>query len=224
MNRISCIFLVVAIIVLAVPTYFKNDSHASEPTIDETVNVDLVDLYISALDKKGHYIPDLKSEELTVRENGVLQTITHFSSFAGINHEIPLTVSLVIDSSASMDEDIDDYKKLDMARDAGMLLLKELGPFDKMQLVTFNETPTASEFMSDRNKIAELLHDLRIHFRHTALFDAIDYAIDNLNQQTGRKVLIICSDGQDNLSKKKMRNVLDKAVGTSDLTIVALGT
>jgi Ca-activated chloride channel family protein len=135
-----------------------------------------------------------------------------------------MTLSLVLDSSASMDEDIEDIKKLDMAKDAGLLLLKELGPLDKMQIVTFHEMPTPSEFMTDRNALAEILNGVRIHFRHTALFDAIDFAIDGLNKELGRKVLVICSDGQDNLSRKKMKDVLQKAVNSSDLTIVVLGT
>ncbi len=225
MNRFSCILLASLTLVLAVLPYSHLDSQSSEPdSINESISVDLVDLYISAVDKKGKYIPDLKAEDLTVRENGVVQKITHFESFAGLDHKIPMTLSLVLDSSASMDEDIEDIKKLDMARDAGLLLVNELGTFDRMQLVTFHETPTASPFMADRSELSKLLHGVRIHFRHTALFDAIDFAIDGLNKESGRKVLVICSDGQDNLSRKKMRNVLEKAVGSSDLTIVVLGT
>ncbi len=224
MNRFSNLLLVFVILFLAVLPYPLRSSQASEPSISENVNVDLVDLYISAVDKKGHYIADLKANDLTVRENGIVQQITHFTSFAGLDHKIPMTLSFVLDSSASMDEDIEDVKKLDMARDAGLLLIKELGPMDKMQVVTFNETPTPSEFMTDRNKLAEILSDVRIHFRHTALFDAIDFAIDGLNKESGRKVLVISSDGQDNLSRKKMKNILEKAVSSSDLTIVVLGT
>jgi Ca-activated chloride channel homolog len=198
----------------------------SEPssTTNETVNVDLVDLYLSALDKKGHYISDLRQDELTVQENGVPQQISHFSNSSGQDPNMPLSLSFVLDSSASMDEDIDDIKKLDMARDAGLLLLSALGPYDKMQLITFNETPTATEFSGDHNKLAEQLHDVRIHFRHTALFDAVDFAIDQLNNEYGRKILVICSDGQDNLSKKKIYNILDKVQNATDLTVVVFGT
>jgi VWFA-related protein len=223
MNRFNYFLLVIAFL-FAFRPYSLLNSDTTDQSINESINVDLVDLYISAVDKKGNYIADLKARDLTVRENGVLQQITHFSSFAGLDHKIPMTLSLVLDSSASMDEDIEDIKKLDMARDAGLLLIKELGPLDKMQVVTFNETPTASEFMTDRNALAEILNGVRIHFRHTALFDALDTAIDGLNKEDGRKVLVICSDGQDNLSRKKMRDILDKAVSSSDLTIVVLGT
>jgi VWFA-related protein len=201
----------------------------SEPSstqngINESINVDLVDLYLSAVDKKGHFISDLRADELSVQENGVPQQISHFNNSSGQDPNIPLSLSFVIDSSASMDEDIDDIKKLDMARDAGLLLLNALGPYDKMQLITFNETPTATEFSGDRNKLAEQLHNVRIHFRHTALFDAIDFAIDQLNNEYGRKILVICSDGQDNLSKKKIHNILDKAQKSTDLTVVVFGT
>lgn len=197
---------------------------STQGTINESVNVDLVDLNLSAVDKKGHFISDLRADELSVQENGIPQNISHFNNSSGQDPNMPMSLSFVLDSSASMDEDIDDVKKLDMARDAGLLLLTALGPYDKMQLITFNETPTALEFTGDHNKLAEQLHNVRIHFRHTALFDAIDFAIDQLNPEYGRKILVICSDGQDNLSKKKINNILDKALNTPELTIVVFGT
>lgn len=216
-------FLILLLAILPFWLLGSEPSSTQSPT-NETVNVDLVDLYISAVDKKGHYISDLRADELSVQENGIPQQISHFNNSSGQDPNMPMSLSFVMDSSASMDEDIDDIKKLDMARDAGLLLLSALGPYDKMQLITFNETPTASEFSGDHNKLAEELHNVRIHFRHTALFDAIDFAIDQLNNQYGRKILVICSDGQDNLSKKKMFNILDKAQSISELTVVVFGT
>jgi Ca-activated chloride channel family protein len=219
-------FTTFLILLLAILPFWLLGSEPSstQGTTNETVNVDLVDLYLSAVDKKGHYISDLRADELSVLENGVPQQISHFNNSSGQDPDMPLSLSFVLDSSASMDEDIDDIKKLDMARDAGLLLLNALGPYDKMQLITFNETPTATEFSGDRNKLAEQLHDVRIHFRHTALFDAVDFAIDQLNNEYGRKILVICSDGQDNLSKKKIYNILDKAQKSTDLTVVVFGT
>src|SRR5262245_14531392 len=222
-SRFSVFFLTLLLAIL--PFWLLGSQPSStQGSINESVNVDLVDLYLSAVDKKGHYISDLKVDELSVKENGIPQQITHFSNSSGAESNMPMSLSFVLDSSASMDEDIDDIKKLDMARDAGLLLLNALGPYDKMQLITFNETPTATQFMTDRNQLAEMLHDVRIHFRHTALFDAIDFAIDQLNNEYGRKILVICSDGQDNLSKKKIYNILDKAQSSTDLTVVVFGT
>ncbi|HEY7161799.1 MAG TPA: VWA domain-containing protein [Acidobacteriota bacterium] len=222
-SRFSIFFLTLLLAILPFWLLGSEPSSTQGPT-NETVNVDLVDLYISAVDKKGHFISDLRADELSVQENGIPQQISHFSDSSGQDPNMPLSLSFVMDSSASMDEDIDDIKKLDMARDAGLLLLSALGPYDKMQLITFNETPTPSEFTGDHNKLAEQLNSVRIHFRHTALFDAIDFAIDQLDKEYGRKILMVCSDGQDNLSKKKINNILDKAQNISDLTVVVFGT
>jgi Ca-activated chloride channel homolog len=222
-SRLAIFFLTLLLAILPF-RLLGSEPPSSEGTTNETVNVDLVDLFISAVDKKGHFISDLRADELSVQENGIPQQISHFSNSSGQDPNMPMSLSFVLDSSASMDEDIDDIKKLDMARDAGLLLLNALGPYDKMQLITFNETPTATEFSGDHNKLAEQLHDVRIHFRHTALFDAIDFAIDQLSNEYGRKILVICSDGQDNLSKKKMYNILDKAQKISELTVVVFGT
>ena len=218
------IFFLTSVLAILPFWLLGSEPSSTQNGINESVNVDLVDLYVSAVDKKGHYISDLRADELSVQENGVMQQISHFNNSSGQDPNMPLSLSFVLDSSASMDEDIDDIKKLDMARDAGLLLVSALGPYDKMQLITFNETPTALEFTADRNKLAEQLHDVRIHFRHTALFDAIDFAMDQLNNEYGRKILVICSDGQDNLSKKKIYNVIDKAQNIPELTVVAFGT
>src|SRR5687767_6024577 len=67
--------------------------------IEETVFVDLVDLYFTATDEDGNFITDLKQGELTLTEDGVTQKIERFGAFAGERNEIPLILAFVIDNS-----------------------------------------------------------------------------------------------------------------------------
>jgi Ca-activated chloride channel homolog len=191
--------------------------------INETVTVDLVDLYLTAADKKG-FVGDLRKDEISVLEDGVPQTISSFSSFAGENNDIPLSLAYMIDNSGSMVEEVEGVWKIDLARDAGLMLIGELGQLDRMMVVSFDEKPLFTPLTGNRSDTAQLLHGIRVRFGGTALFDAMISTIDQLNQERGRKILIVCSDGNDNLSAHKVDEVIKKMVDSPDLTVVVLGT
>jgi Ca-activated chloride channel homolog len=191
--------------------------------INETVTVDLVDIYLTAADKKG-FVTDLHQNEVSVTEDGIPQAISSFSSFAGNNEEIPLSLAFMIDNSGSMVEEVEGVWKIDLARDAGLMLIPELGPFDRMMVVSFDEKPQFTPLTGDRSETAQVLHGVRVRFGGTALFDAMISTIDQLNQERGRKILVVCSDGNDNLSKHKIDEVIKKMEDSPDLTVIALGT
>lgn len=210
---------------IVVPLSFPQQNEAQfQSPYSENIDVELVDLYLTALDKKGHFITDLRKEELTVKENGVIQQIQFFGNFAGRQNEIPLSLAFVLDSSASMDDEIEGIRKLDMAKNAGLLLMDQLQPLDRMMVVGFDETSNVTPLTKDRSVIGDTIQKARIHFRHTALFDALSETLEILGKESGRKLLVLCSDGLDNISKTKFDKVLEKAVKTPDLTVVVLGT
>src|SRR4051812_6148297 len=107
------LFLIFCIFTIRVETSEVN-------SIEEIVQVDLVDLYFTATNQKGQFINDLKQDEITVSEDGVPQQIQRFGAFQGERNEIPILMALVIDTSASMDDEIGEVRKLDVARDAGI--------------------------------------------------------------------------------------------------------
>lgn len=61
---------------------------------------DAVVLAVTVTTPAGQHVPDLKAGDFQLFEDGVLQDITHFS----INPE-PISLSLLIDTSASMELD-----------------------------------------------------------------------------------------------------------------------
>jgi len=197
---------------------------AEETKIQEIISVDLVDLYFTATDQKGNFINDLKPDEITVSEDGVPQKIQRFGAFEGERNEIPILMALVVDNSASMDDKIDEARKLDVARDAGLGLLKELGPLDRAMLVQFSDTLKVSELTANKNTIAEGLNKMKPRWWQTALFDALISTIKDLNRTSGRKILLLCSDGMDNMSATKVDEIYDLAARTPELTLIVLGT
>src|SRR4030095_2694566 len=160
--------------------------------MQEVVQVDLVDLYFTATTQKGQFINDLKKEEITVIEDGVPQQVQRFGAFQGERNEIPILMALVIDNSASMDDAIGNERKLDVARDAGLLLIKELGPLDRAMLVQFSDSLITTELTANKTEIAEALHGMKPRWWQTALFDALNSSIKDLNQTPGRKLLRVC--------------------------------
>ncbi|MCI0605518.1 VWA domain-containing protein [bacterium] len=192
--------------------------------IQETLVVDLVDLYFTATDQKGHFITDLKQDEITVMEDGVSQKIQRFGAFAGERNEIPLILALVVDNSASMDSKVEQVRKLDLARDAGLTLLEELGPLDRVKLVQFSDILKSTELTSSKETIRDELKKMQPRWWQTAMFDAVATTITDLNGHSGRKILLLSSDGQDNMSKTKLEEVVEMASRTPDLTVIVLGT
>lgn len=191
--------------------------------LNEVVQVDLVDLYVTATDNKGLFVTDLKLDDLFVTENGVPQKIERFGAFAGERAEIPLLLAMVIDNSGSMDWNVGEISRLDLSKQAAQLLIDQLGPLDRMMLVSFSDTPIITELTQDREKVSGLVRNVRIVWTQTALFDSLSNVIQELNKNFGRKVLLLCSDGQDNISHTRFKDFIDTAAGVSDLTVVILG-
>lgn len=199
-------------------------SQQNETQFTETVDVDFVDLVLTAIDKKENFVSDLKPEELTIKENGVVQKISSFGDLEGTESYVPLNLAFLIDSSSSMNDEIDGVRKLDMAKDAAVMMIKQLHKDDRMMVSGFAQGIRPTALSLDRQLLQNTIQGFETEFKFTALFDAITQTFDLLNQESGRKVLVICSDGLDNISKTKFGDVLEKVSGRTELTIIVLGT
>jgi VWFA-related protein len=114
---------------------------------------------------------------------------------------------------------------MEMARSAGLVLLKEMKQDDKMFLVAFRQDQSALvEPTFDKKKMEATLLSLQPRYGNTALYDAISFAAEKLNRELGRKVLILFSDGQDNSSGKNLNDLLLGVGGLSDVTVLSIGT
>ena len=189
---------------------------AQEP-LKEDLQVTLVALYVSAMDARGDFVTGLRPEDFLLKENGIPQVISSFSSG---NEDVPLTVAFVVDNSGSMTAG-----DLEMARATGLLLLKQMKPNDKMSLISFRHDPTSLvELTFEKNRIENMLRNMKPQYGTTALFDAIYFAAGKLDNELGRKVLILFSDGQDNTSSRRLNHLLDEVAALSDITILSIGT
>ncbi|HET9785370.1 MAG TPA: VWA domain-containing protein [Terriglobales bacterium] len=186
----------------------------------------LVNVAFSARDAQGSLVPDLRADELEVLENGLPRKIAFFSHSTGL----PLTLGLVLDQSPSQDKYIKAH-----ARDLQRFLTGLLTPSDRAFLVGFGDH---IRLISDYTPAAATLLWTLAHYQRkyaypelgpqlerdggTALFDALDAAVaQKLRGQTGRRVLLVFSDGEDNSSAHDEGAVL-AAAQDADVTIYTI--
>ena len=107
---------------------------------------------------------------------------------------LPLVAVLAFDASRSVAG-----TKLDALRVAGAAFLEGLQPADQASLVTFNEEVTwVAAPTADKAQVARALSAIRPR-GNTALFDGV-YAATTLPVSPARLLVVVFSDGEDNLS------------------------
>ncbi len=190
--------------------------------IHEEIRVDLVNVYLTAVNSQGTFVTDLRQGELTLKEDGVPQQISNFELSS--RTEEPLTVVILIDTSLSMKEEFQNEKKIDMAKEGALLLLSQLKEQDKMLLIRFSDTPSfASGLISEKNRMREIVRSMKTDKGLTALLDAIELGAERMREEGGQKLIFICSDGEDTASKQTTEEVLQTLKSAFDLTVVTLG-
>jgi len=167
-----------------------------------SVATELVVLPVRVTDTKGNFVLGLSQQNFRVYQDGQLQDITMFQQ-----RDTPVSVGLIVDHSRSMGS------KLPEVAAAVSSFARTSNPHDEMFVVDFNDDVTVElmggkAFTNDPQELAIAVSSVRARGR-TALYDAVAEGL--LHVQLGhcdRKALIIVSDGGDNASQQKFRQVL----------------
>jgi VWFA-related protein len=150
--------------------------------------VRLVNVYASVRDDRGRPVLDLGRDDFSVTEDGVPQTLTHFSSARA-----PITIAILIDSSASMRL----QGRIEMARKGAEEFVDEVEPEDRLLVLSFDDTLHGNATpMTDRKTIHERIQAITPG-GGTALYDSL-YAVAGMLQTVeGRRAMVLLSDGRD---------------------------
>src|SRR6476659_10073664 len=89
--------LLLALLLQAVPAPAPQ-APAEKPQVFRA-GVEVVSLNVTVTDPQGHYITDLDQGDFSVFEDGAKQELTQFN-----RTNLPIALSLLIDSSASMEQ------------------------------------------------------------------------------------------------------------------------
>ncbi len=159
----------------------------------ERIDVNLVELPVSVTDDRGAPQVDLKKEQFQVLEEGQPKSISSFSFSA----DLPLSVGVLVDHSGSMTE------RIDQARQAALDFFGQiLRPEDRAFFGGFSwETTSLSPFVSDLSSLASQVDQMPAPEGGTALYDAIVTALYRFRSVSGRKALVIVTDGDDTVSR-----------------------
>ena len=172
---------------------------------------DIVPILATVLDANGRLVPDLEKEDFTILDNGKPQEIVFFQ-----NDVQPFTAVVTMDFSFSM------TRNLDLLRDAAEQFILRLLPDDKAQVGAFSDKIDFSgTFTNDRDDLILALKDLQ-YGNPTKLYDALDASIDLLDEASGRKVIVVFTDGDDTASRRNFNDVLKKA-REKEVMIYAIG-
>ena len=203
------------------------DQQSQEPVI--RVDVDLVNILFSVRAKKGgQLIPNLEKNNFTLKEDGKDQTIQRFTR----ETDLPLTLGLLIDISASQERLIDIERQA-----ASQFFSTVIRKKDEAFLISFGkDTQLLQDYTNSARQLTAAMDDLRGDGqppmigrgpipnvntgpvpqmgtpKGTLLFDAVYLAsTEKLKSEVGRKALILITDGEDEGSTYTLRQALETA-------------
>ncbi len=181
-----------------------------------SVNVDLVNVVFTVADKRGKFIPDLKREYFKVYEDGKPQSITNFSA----DTALPLTIALLVDTSGS----VRDRLRFEQEAAIEFFYSTLIRGKDRALVITFDSgIDLIQDYTDDPEKLSKSIRTMRAGGA-TALYDAVHLAAsEKLAGQSGRRIMVVISDGDDNSSRLSMNEVLE-SVQRNDVVIYTIST
>jgi Ca-activated chloride channel family protein len=176
--------------------------------------VEEVALHATVLDGQRNLVPGLGQNAFSVFENGAPQTITSFR-----RQDVPVAMGIVVDNSGSM------LDKRDEVNRAVLNLIRASNPDDEIFVVNFGRTYYLDQdFTSDVHLLESALHQVSSR-GNTALYDAIVASAVHLNHnpRLEKRVLLVITDGQDNMSQETLEEASRRLQQSNGPTLYAIG-
>jgi VWFA-related protein len=210
----------------------------SKPVDTLKVNVNLVSLYFTVRDKRNGLIPTLGKDDCSVYEDKQLQKLKNFAAEA----DQPLTLGILLDTSGSQ------QNVLPMEQETGSAFVKRiLRQKDETFLISFDvDVNLLQDYTSSPRALERAMNKAEINTaggngaggipgigqgpvptqgtpKGTLLYDAVVLASnDKLRQETGRKALILLTDGEDQGSHYKVQDAIEAAQKANAIVYVLL--
>ena len=149
-----------------------------------------VEVYVTVTSQNGEPVTGLTAADFTVEEDGRRQAIRTFAS-----GEFPLAVAIGIDRSFSVPRN-----RLLAAAAAARTFIQRLRPADQvMVLAVGSEIDTISPLSASHAEASAAVDRIE-SWGTTPLYDATLAALDAIQTASGRRALILLSDGDDRYS------------------------
>lgn len=160
----------------------------------------LVEVYATVTDRRGRHVDDLGPGEFAVLDNGKEMPVAAFESRVSA-----VSCALLLDTTASM------QAALPALKATALKLLGELRPIDSAAIYSFSDSVTVLQpFTADKNAAARAVLRTRA-FGKTALYDALARVSREVAGRAGKKVIVVFTDGADNVSALSSETALKRA-------------
>ncbi len=202
------------------------------------IQVNLVDLFFTVKDKNGNLVPHLTQNDCSVAEDKAPQTVKHF--VAETNQ--PLTLGILLDTSGSQ------QRVLPLEQQAGSEFLAQvLRAKDEAFLISFDvNIDLLQDYTNSPRQLARAMDKAEINTaggngaggvpglgggpvpthgtpKGTLLYDSVYMAANQkMNQESGRKAMIILTDGDDQGSEHKISDAIAAAEKNNIIVYVIL--
>jgi len=194
---VLCSILLAAVVVAQQPT-FKSGTQ-------------IVSVFATVTDGQGRLVPNLVIDDFEVLDNDKVQTLVFFQ-----NEVQPITVVVMLDTSGSMTSSIG------LLKAAAEQFVLRLLPKDEGRIGAFADNiQLSARFTSDRDELVGAVKDID-YGNGTRLWDAVAMSLDELKGKTGRRVVLVFTDGDDTASRTRLGTVIDRG-RSEEVMIYAIG-
>jgi Ca-activated chloride channel homolog len=182
------------------------------PTVIQS-RVNLVDILFTVLNRRNKLVPDLEKVDFKIFDDKALQEIRYFSR----QTDLPLRIGMLLDTSNS----IRDRLKFEQDASTNFLFSVLRHNKDEAFVMTFDDEPQViQKFTGDAGALRDEIFKTRAG-GGTAIYDAIYSAcLNELSHpprppgdqpDVVRRVMILISDGDDNLSNHTRAEAIEMA-------------
>jgi VWFA-related protein len=219
------------------PTLRDRTAAQEAPVATLKVDVQVVDVFFTVKDKRGALVPNLSKSDFRIEEDGKPQTIKYFAA----KSDQPLTLGLLLDTSGSQ------RMVLPMEKQVGAVFLQDvLTAKDLAFLINFDiDVSLLQDFTNDDGRLRSAMDSTEINDgggsgaigiagagqgtipvyrpKGTLLYDAIYLASrEKLQTESGRKAIILLTDGSDIGSTMTLENAIEAAHRSDVIVYVIL--
>src|ERR1700722_5454073 len=206
-----------------IPGPQSGDQQQHVPDSSQTLKVqtNLVNVFVTARDKKNSVLTDLKQEDFKIFEDGQEQKVALFSK----DMNLPTTLAILIATSGSM------QNILGAEQDAASRFIRTvMKKKDEALVISFDfDVNLLADFTEDPSVLDRGIHSATISAVSsggvvtpgtvpqgqnggTDLYDAVYLAChDELASEAGRKAVVVLSDAEDTGSKVSLKESIEAA-------------
>lgn len=175
-------------------------SMASGQNATFKVDTRLVEVYATIRDHDGRFLDGLPKERFEVRDNGELRPLAAFES-----NSASLSCAILLDTTGSM------AAALPIVKNSVVKLIEELRENDSVAIYSFSTgLNQLQDFTSDKSTAKQAVLRIRAAGA-TALFDAISELALEVTARSGKKAIVVFTDGEDNASLLNARSAIQRA-------------